>query len=74
VGADAVFFAVVDRAQVEDVLLVAPAALDLLELFVVERELGGAEVVVGGGEEELAVEVLLGAPWRGRSRAGPGGG
>jgi hypothetical protein len=39
VGADAVFFAVVDRAQVEDVLLVAPAALDLLELLVVERQL-----------------------------------
>jgi hypothetical protein len=54
VGADAAFLAVVDRAQAEDVLLVAPAALDLLELFAVETDLVGAEIVVRGGDEELA--------------------
>jgi hypothetical protein len=46
VGADAVFLAVVDRPQVKDVLLVAPAGLDLLELLVVDRDLVGGQLVV----------------------------
>ncbi len=60
VGADAVFFSVVDRAQVEDVLLVAPAVLDLDQLLVVDGDLVGGEVIVGGGEQELAIEVGVG--------------
>jgi hypothetical protein len=38
VGADAVFQAVVDGAQVEDGLHVAPAAFDFEELLVPERD------------------------------------
>jgi hypothetical protein len=47
VSPDAVLLAVVDRAQVEDVLLVAPGARDLLELLVVEGELVGGQLIVG---------------------------
>src|SRR5689334_5293385 len=38
VGADALFFAVVDRAQVDDLLEVSPAALDFQELPVAQGD------------------------------------
>src|SRR6516225_8963092 len=38
VGSDAVFPAVVDRAQVDDLLHVPPAALDFQQLLVPERD------------------------------------
>src|SRR3954468_5255133 len=46
VGADALFEAVVDRAQVEDLLHVPPAAFDLEELLVAQRDVGGRQVRV----------------------------
>jgi hypothetical protein len=60
VGADAFFLAVVDGAQVDDLFDVAPAALDLQELLVAEGDVLGGELRVGGAEQVLAVEVLLG--------------
>jgi hypothetical protein len=42
VGADALFFAVVDRAQVDDLLEVSPAALDFQELPVAQGEVSSA--------------------------------
>ena len=60
VGADALFLAVVDRAQVDDLLQVAPAALDFQELLVAERDVLGGQLGVGGAQQVLAVEVLLG--------------
>ena len=41
VGADALFLAVVDGAQVDDLLHVAPAALDLQQLPVAQRDVLG---------------------------------
>ena len=46
VGADAVFEAVVDRAQVQDLLHVPPAAFDLQELLVAQRDVLGGQVRV----------------------------
>ena len=75
VGSTAVLLAMVDGPQVEDVLLVAPPALDLLELLVVARDLRGADVIGAAGEQELAVEVPLRVRRRrGRLEAGRGGG
>jgi hypothetical protein len=51
---------VVDGAQVEDLLHVAPAALDLGELFVAEGDVGSRERGVRAAQEVLAVELLLG--------------
>jgi hypothetical protein len=41
VGSDAFFFAVVDRAQVDDLLEVAPAALDFQQLLVAQGDVLG---------------------------------
>jgi hypothetical protein len=40
-------FAVVDRAQVEDVLEVSPGPLDLDELLVQHGQVGGGDGVIG---------------------------
>ena len=61
VGADAVLAAVVDGAQVDDLLHVAPAAVHFQELLVAERDVLGGHVGVGAAQQVLAVEVLLGA-------------
>jgi hypothetical protein len=60
VRADPLLLAVVDGAQVERVLERSPGALDLEQLLVAERQLLGRERVVGRGEQELAVQALLG--------------
>jgi hypothetical protein len=59
VGADAVFFAVVDRAQINDLLEGAPAAFDLEELLVAQGDVLRGQGRVGGAEQVLAVEVGL---------------
>src|SRR5665647_2524129 len=51
VGADALFFAVVDGPQVDDLLHVPPAALDLVELLVAEGDVRGRELGVGRAQE-----------------------
>ena len=61
VGADAVFLAVMHRAEVERGLHVAPGALDLEQLLVAERDVLGAQRRVAAAQQELAVEVRLGA-------------
>jgi hypothetical protein len=61
VGADALLFAVVDRAQVEDVLEVSPGPLDLDELLVQHGQVGGGDGVVGARQQPLAVQLGLGA-------------
>jgi hypothetical protein len=50
VGADAVFEPVVDRAQVEQLFHVAPAAFDLQELLVAQGDVLGGQVRVGGAQ------------------------
>ena len=60
VGADAVFFAVAHGAQVQRRLHVAPAALDLQQLLVGQRDVLGGERRVAGAQQVLAVEVGLG--------------
>jgi len=60
VGADAFFLAVVDRAQVDDLLEVSPAALDFQELLAAERDVLGGQPGIGGAEQVLPVKVLLG--------------
>ena len=60
VGADAVLAAVVDRPQVDDLLHVAPAALDFQELLVADGDVLGGQLRVRGPEQVLPVEVLLG--------------
>ena len=57
VGADAVLAPVVDRAQVEDLLHVAPAALDFQELLVAQGDVLGGQVRVGAAQQVLAVQV-----------------
>src|SRR5215211_8086514 len=61
VGADAVFEAVVDGAELEGGLHVPPAAFDFEELLVAEPDVFGGEGGVRGAQQELAVEALLGA-------------
>ena len=71
VGADAVFEPVEDGAQLQGGLQVAEGAFGFAQVLVAERDLLGGEVGVGGGEQVLAVQALLGrdlAP--GRSAAG----
>jgi len=60
VGADAVLFPVEDGAEVDDLLYVAPAALDFEELPVADGDVLGGHLRVGGAQQVLAVEVLLG--------------
>jgi hypothetical protein len=59
VGADAVFLAVADGAQVQRGLHVAPAALDLQQLLVAQRDILRAQGRVRGAQQELAVQVRL---------------
>ena len=49
-----------DRAQVDDLLHVAPAALDFQQLLVAGGDVLGGHFRVGGAEQVLPVEVLLG--------------
>jgi hypothetical protein len=42
VGADPLLLAVIDRPQVDDLLHVAPAALDFQQLLVTQRDVLGA--------------------------------
>ena len=56
VGADAVFEAVVDGAQVEDGLHVPPAAFDFEELLVAQGDVLGGQGGVGAAQQVLAVE------------------
>src|SRR5271166_3910495 len=58
-GADAVFAVVIDRAQPEAALAVAPAALDGDELLVGGGQVLGAQGEVGGAQQPLAVVVRL---------------
>src|SRR5262249_45191349 len=60
VGADALLFPVIDRAQVDNLLEVAPAALDFQQLLVAQGDVLGRQLGVGRAEQVLAVEVLLG--------------
>src|SRR6266508_3708406 len=60
VGADALLLAVVDRAQVDHLLHVAPAAFDLQQLLVAKRDVLDRQVGVAGAQQVLAVEVGLG--------------
>jgi hypothetical protein len=60
VGADSVFESVEDGAQLEGRLQVAEGAFGLAQVLVAERDLLGGEVGVGGGEQVLAVQALLG--------------
>jgi hypothetical protein len=60
VGADPFFLAVVDRAQVDYLLHVAPAALEFQELLVAQGDVLGGHLRVGGPQEVLAAAVLLG--------------
>src|SRR6266581_2926980 len=56
VGADPVFQVVTDRAQVDDLLHVAPAALDFQQLLVAQGDVGGGDLGVAAAEQELAVQ------------------
>src|SRR5262249_24938149 len=58
--ADPLFQPVVDGAQVNDLFHVAPAAFGFQELLVAGGDVGGGELGVGGAEQVLAVQVLLG--------------
>src|SRR6266536_1023031 len=60
VGADPLFLAVVDGPQLQRCLQIAPCALDLEQLFVAEGDVLGGEGGVGGAEQKLAVQALLG--------------
>ena len=60
VGADAFLQPVVDRAQIDDLLQVAPAPLDLEELLVAQRDVLGRQAGIAGAQQVLAVEVGLG--------------
>jgi hypothetical protein len=60
VGSDAFFLALAGRAQVDDLLQVAPAPLEFQELLVPQGDILGRELGVGGAEQVLAVQVLLG--------------
>src|SRR6266404_8112152 len=60
VSADPLLFPVVYGPEVDDLLHVAPAALDLQELPVAQRDVLGGHLRVGGAQQVLAVEVLLG--------------
>jgi hypothetical protein len=48
------------RAQVQDLLHVPPAAFDLEELLVAQRDVGGREVRVRAAQQVLPVQVGLG--------------
>src|SRR6185437_10080220 len=60
VGADPLFLAVVDGPQVDDLLEVPPAALDFQQLLVAQGDVLGGHRRVGGAQQVLAVQVLLG--------------
>jgi hypothetical protein len=59
VSADAFFEAVIDRAQVQDLLHVPPAAFDFQELLVAQRDVGGRQVRVRAAQQVLPVQVRL---------------
>jgi hypothetical protein len=78
VGADAFFLAVAGRAQVDDLLEVTPAALDLQHLLVPQRDVLAAQLGVRDAQLVLAVQVLPGldrggvGPLRGGQRVAAG--
>jgi hypothetical protein len=51
---------VVDRAQVQDLFHVPPAALDLEELLIAQRYVGGRQVRVRAAQQVFPVQVGLG--------------
>jgi hypothetical protein len=73
VSADALFLAVVDRAEVDDLLEAPPAALDFQQLPVSQGDVLGAHRRVGGAQQVLAVEVLLGLRLAASMRSRPPG-
>lgn len=64
VGADPVLAPVVDRAQVEDLLHVTPAAFDFQQLLVSQGDVLGGQAGVGAAQQVLAVQVRLGLDLR----------
>ena len=60
VGADAVFEPVVDRPQFQGGLHVPPAAFDLQQLLVAQRDVLGGQVRVRAAQQVLPVQVRLG--------------
>ena len=58
-GADAVFEAVVDRPQLQGGLHVPPAAFDLQQLLVAQRDVLRGQVRVGAAQQVLPVQVRL---------------
>ncbi len=59
VGADALLEPVEDRPQVQLGLQVAEGVLGFEQVVVAQRHVGGGQVRVGGGQQELAVEALF---------------
>ena len=58
-GFDPVLAAVVGGAHVDRVLEIAPAALGFIQRLVALGEVGGAQGLVAGAQQELAVELGL---------------
>jgi len=56
VGADAVLAAVVNGAEIENLLHIAPAALHFQELFVTQRDVLGRQFRIRRAQEVLPVE------------------
>jgi hypothetical protein len=73
VGADALLLAVVDRAQLEVGLHVAPAALDVGELFVPGRDVLCRERGVRGPQQRFAVQVGFAGTAAASTRSRPAG-
>ncbi|MFC5212204.1 hypothetical protein ACFPM0_37455 [Pseudonocardia sulfidoxydans] len=57
--------AVIDRAQVQDLLHVPPATLDLEELLVAQRDVLGRQVRIAGAQQVLPVQLRVGSDLRG---------
>jgi hypothetical protein len=64
VGADAVLEPVIDRAQVQDLFHVPPAAFDLEELLVAQRDVLGAQVRIAGAQQVFPVQFRVGGDLR----------
>ena len=72
-GADAVLEAMEDRSELERGLQIAEAAFGFQQVLVAERDVFGAQIGVGGGEQELAVQALLGGELGAVDPEPPGG-
>jgi hypothetical protein len=73
VGADPLLFPVIDRAQVDDLLHVPPAAFYFRQLLVPDGDVFGGELRVRGPQQVLPVEILLGFRLRGVGAQQPAG-